>query len=90
MPRKKSEAVPEGIDLIPQQVGSGQPSLEDEIWRKIQELLRRWWMTEEIRLKSQRLASLEHDARQPRLAIEAGGPADTRTRELTEGPATAV
>ena len=34
--------------------------------------------------------SLEHDARQPRLAMEADGPADTKTRERTEGAATAV
>ena len=33
---------------------------------------------------SQRAASLEHDARQPRLAMEADGPANTKTRERTE------
>ena len=38
----------------------------------------------------QRLTRLEHDARQPRLAIEADGPANTKTRERTEGTATAV
>ena len=38
----------------------------------------------------QHVASLEHDARQPRLAMEADGPANTKTREHTEGPATAV
>ena len=32
----------------------------------------------------------EQDARQPRLAIEADGPANTKTRECTEGAATAV
>ena len=36
MPGKKSEAVPEGEDPVPQQVGSGQPTLEDELWRKIE------------------------------------------------------
>ena len=41
-------------------------------------------------LKSERLASLEHDARQPYLAMEADGPADTKTRERMEGDATAV
>ena len=35
-------------------------------------------------------ARLEQDARQPRLAKEADGPADTKTRERTEGAATAV
>ena len=39
---------------------------------------------------SQRAASLEHDARQPRLAMEADGPANTNTRERTEGAAKAV
>ena len=38
----------------------------------------------------QHLTSLEQDARQPRLAMEADGPADTKTRERTEGAATAV
>ena len=38
----------------------------------------------------QRLTRLEHDARQPRLAMEADGPADTKTRERTEGAAKAV
>ena len=39
---------------------------------------------------SQRVASLEYDACQPRLAMEANGPANTKTRERTEGTATAV
>ena len=47
------------------------------------------------RVTSQREASLEHDARQPRFAMEAYRPADTKTRdtktcELTEGAATVV
>ena len=33
------------------------------------------------------MASLEHDARQPRLAMEADGQADTKTRQRTEGAA---
>ena len=41
-------------------------------------------------LKQQRLTRLEHGARQPRLATEADGQADTKTRERTEGAATAV
>ena len=36
-----------------------------------------------------RLASLEQDARQPRLVMEADVPVDTKTRERTEGAATA-
>ena len=38
----------------------------------------------------QHVASLEHDTRQPRLAIEADGPANKKTREYTEGAAKAV
>ena len=45
---------------------------------------------EDLRSLDQRLASLEHDARQPRLAMEADRQADTKTRERTEGAATAV
>ena len=44
MPRKESEAVTEGNGTVPQQVGSGQPTLEDKLWEKIEELLRRRWM----------------------------------------------
>ena len=38
----------------------------------------------------QRLASLEQDARQPRLAMEADGPANEKGRKRTEGAAKAV
>ena len=38
----------------------------------------------------QHVASLEHDARQPRYAMVADGPANTKTREHTEGAANAV
>ena len=38
----------------------------------------------------QHLTSLEQDARQPRFAMEVDGPAHTKTRERTEGAATAV
>ena len=52
-------------------------------------------MLDEIIMKmtretSEHAASLEHEARQPRLAMEADGPANTSTRERTEGAATAV
>ena len=52
-------------------------------------------MLDEIIMKitrgtGQRAASLEHDARQPRLATEADGPANTKIRGRTEGAATAV
>ena len=38
----------------------------------------------------QRLTRLEHDARQPRLVMEADGQVYTKTRECTESAATAV
>ena len=41
-------------------------------------------------MMDQRLASLEQNARQPRLAMEADVPADEKTRERTEGAAKAV
>ena len=47
-------------------------------------------MVEMTRGTSQRLTNLEHDARQPRLSMEADGQADTKTRERTEGAVTAV
>ena len=47
-------------------------------------------MAEEMILKSHRLASLEHDAWQPRLAMEIDGLTDTKTRQRTEVAATAV
>ena len=45
---------------------------------------------EQSELLKKRLTCLEHGARQPRLAMEADGQADTKTRERTEGAATAV
>ena len=42
------------------------------------------------RLFEQFSASLEQDARQPRLAMEADGPANTKTRERMVGAATAI
>ena len=47
-------------------------------------------MVKGTRETNQRLSSLEHDARQPRLAMKADGQADIKTRERTEGAATAV
>ena len=41
-------------------------------------------------MKDQHVTSLEHGARQPRLAMEADGPANTKTRERTEGAAILV
>ena len=43
-----------------------------------------------FRTIDQRVTRLEQYARQPRLAMEADGPADTKTRKRTEGTATVV
>ena len=91
MPRKESMVVPEGNGPIPQYVMPGEITLEDfrravsEMWG---EILREY--KEDLREIHQRLASLEHDARQPRPAMEADVQADTKTRERTEGAAKAV
>ena len=74
--------------------GSGQPTLAN-VYRVMEELFDRSdrkldELAEEMRVIDQRVASLEQDARQPRLAMVADGQADTKTRERTEGAATAV
>ena len=88
MPRKESEATPDGNGPVPQQEhsGSGQPTLLANVYRNIEEVIDRK-MNEITRFLEQNLASLEEDAWQPRLAMEADGQADTKT---WEGAATAV
>ena len=57
----------------------------DDRWnKKLDEI------SDEMRKTDQHVTSLEHGARQPRLAMEADGQANTKTRERTEGAATAV
>ena len=103
MPWKQSEAVPKGDGPIPQQkeFGSGEPTLAD-IYRlcegrfdRMEIYFDRWdrklgEISDETRVMDQHVTSLEDGARQPRLAMEADGPANTKTRERTEGAATAV
>ena len=101
MLRKASKAVPEGNDPVPQkeELRSGQLTLGD-VYRLCVERFDRMddrWnkkldeISDEIRKIDQHVTRLEHEARQPRLAMEADGPADTtKTRERTEGAATAV
>ena len=52
--------------------------------RKLDEIL------DEMIVMDPHIISLEQDARQPRPAMKADGPASTKTRERTEGAATAV
>ena len=62
---------------------SGQPT-----WEELRRVVKEKWdrqVEEMIRLLEQQLASQEQDARQPRLAMEADGPVNTKTRERTEG-----
>ena len=114
MPRKESEAVPEGSGPVPQQeeFGSGEPTLAD-VYRVFEErfdqqqkimdsffdgvdsCFDRWnrkldEISDETRVRDQHVTSLEYGARQPRLAMEADGPANTKTCERTEGAALAV
>ena len=59
--------------------------MDDQLNKKPDEI------SEDIRKMDQHVTRLEHGARQPRLAMEADRPADTtKTRERTEGAATAV
>ena len=94
MSRKDGEAVPVGNVPVPQQeeLGHDQPTLE-EVYRIIKEVFEKWdkiidkmrEYTEEWRSMNQRLTRLEHDPRQPRLAMGADEPANTKIRERTEG-----
>ena len=47
-------------------------------------------ISDETRVMDQHVTSLKHGARQSRPAMEVDGPANTKTRERTEGAATAV
>ena len=62
----------------------GMDSCFDRWNRKLDEI------SDEARVMEQHVTSLEYGARQPRLAMEADGPANTKTHERTEGAATAV
>ena len=94
MPRKQDKAVPEGNDPVPQhdEVGPDQPTSAD-IHRLFEERLDRQLNqikshfdehTEKMRETRQRSAGFEHDARQPRLAMEVDVRSDTKTRKRTE------
>ena len=90
MLRKKIKAVPEGNGPNPQDASVV------ITWEKLRRVLSESMgkafgeFKEDLRSIDQRLASLQQDARQPRLAMEADVPVDKKTRECTEGAATAV
>ena len=96
MPRNWSEAIPEGNGPVRQQekFGSDPPTLAD-VYRRIEELFDRPDTKSEklakvMRATEQRLAGQEQNARQPCLAMEADAPADTKTRQRTDGAAKAI
>ena len=103
MLRKEGEAVPEGNDPVPQkdEFGSRQPTW-GHVYRMMKEAFDRWdrkldeisdkveEYLEERTSIDHRLTRLEHGARKPRLAMEADGHVNTKTRESTEGATTAV
>ena len=103
MLRKASEAVHKGNGPVPRQeeFGPDQPTLRD-VYRLFEERFERKlkgvkshlaktdMLANKMRGTRQRLDGLEQDARQPRLAMEADGQADTKTPERTEGAAKAV
>ena len=90
MPRKERAAVHEGNGPIHQYVMPGGITLEN-FRRALSEMRGEiiGEVKEDLTCLDQRLSSLEQFAR-PRLAMEADGPANTKTRERTEGAATAV
>ena len=88
-----------------EEFGSGEPTLEglyilfeerfDRQLKIMESCFDRWGrkldeMAEDWRNMNQDVTSLEHDARQPRLAIEADGQTNTKTRERTDDAAKAV
>ena len=91
MPREENGPIPQQEEF-----GSGQPKLADVyrpsdkslIRQQIELMISRF--EDQANMLNQCLTHLEHEARRPRLAMEADGPANTKTRERTEGAATAV
>ena len=99
MPRNWTKAVPKGNGPVPQpEFGPDQPTLADMyrfFERRLDRQLNRMKshfdeLTEKIIETRHRSASLEQDARQPRLATEVDLPTGTKTRKRTEGAAAAV
>ena len=82
MLRKQSKAVPEGNGLTPQDAYVMLGELAPEELRRVMsetigKALKEF--KEDVRRINQRLAIVEHDARQPRLAMEADVTADKNT-----------
>ena len=90
MPRKESKTVPEGNGPTPQ--NEFKMITWTELRRVLSESMGKAFgeFKEDFRSIDQHLASLEQDARQPRLAMEVDVPADKKSRERTEGATAAV
>ena len=98
MPRKWSKAVPEGNGPVPHldDLGSRRPMMAD-LYRMFGERFNRRGehlemvseLTGMLRATKKRLAGLEHEARQPRLATEANVEPDKKTRKRTRGASAA-
>ena len=91
--RKKSKAVPEGNSPIPQDAYVMLGGItSEELRRVMSETMGKALeeFKEDVRRIIQRLESLEQDARQPRLTMEADVTAAKKTREHTEDAAAAV
>ena len=83
-PKLAHEYRPSGKSLIRQQIKLMRNHLEE------QDNMLDKFKDDIMGLFDQLVARLEQETRQPRLAMEADGPANTETRERTEGAATAV
>ena len=94
---RQGKAAPEGNDPVSQhdEYEHDQSTLAD-IYRRLEEGFDRQLnrmksyfddFTEKMRETGQRLTGLEHEARQPRLAMEADVTPDTKTRKRTEDAA---
>ena len=89
MLRKGSETVSEGNGPVHQEekFGIGQPEPMD-VYRQIKLMMSHF--EEQTKMLEKRLTNLEYGAWQPRLAMQADGPVNTKTRERPEGTAIAV
>ena len=85
MPWKESEVFPEGNGPIPVLGGITLENFRRALSEIRGEILIE--LKKDLRSLDQRLAGLEPDARQPRLAMVADGQANTKTHERTEGAA---
>ena len=90
MLRKKSKAIPEGNGPTPQDAFV--MITREELRRVLSESIGNFFreFKGDFRRIDQRVASLEQDAQQPRLPVEAGVTADMKNRECTEGAAAEV